>query len=316
MDDRSPGLINDNWIRSLRGDKKGVNPEKAYGWLIEKERTRLGRVEDTATVFLTNRECPYTCLMCDLWKNTTDRPVTPEQLTMQLARLVPKIKKARHLKLYNSGNFFDTKAIPENSYSPMAEFLYGFKTVIVESHPKLINDRVLKFRDHLEAELQVAMGLETSNPAVLSQLNKQMTLKDFSMAVRFLNHHQVEVRAFILLKPPFLKEKEGIVWAKRSIDFAFQCGVECCVIIPTRKGNGAVDWLEEHGYYEPPRIESLEEVLEYGIRQKSGRVFADLWDIEKFSRCNDCLDRRKNRINEMNLRQVIPEQIVCSCQIN
>ena len=306
--------INDKWIRSLRGVKNKLDPSRAFAWSVEKERTRKGPVEDTATVFLTNRECPFTCLMCDLWKNTTDKPVTADQLSLQLASVMPKIKKAKHLKLYNSGNFFDTKAIPENAYSPIAEHLHSFKTLTVESHPKLINERCLKFRDSIEPELQVAMGLETANPTVLSRLNKQMTLKDFSLAVRLLNRHRIEVRAFILLKPPFLKEKEGIIWAKRSIDFAFQCGVECCVIIPTRGGNGAMEWMEEKGYYEPPRIESLEEVLEYGIKQKSGRVFADLWDLEKFSRCNDCFAERKKRLNKINLYQEIQDPVTCKCR--
>ena len=31
-----------------------------------------GGCVDVATLFLTNRECPFRCLMCDLWKNTLE----------------------------------------------------------------------------------------------------------------------------------------------------------------------------------------------------------------------------------------------------
>ena len=32
------------------------------------------------------------------------------------------------------------------------------------------------------------------------------------------------MRAFILVRPPFLSEDEGLEWAKRSLDFAFAAG--------------------------------------------------------------------------------------------
>ena len=316
MADPSTLRIDDKWIRSLRGKKNYTDPDLPYAWSVEPERNMVGKVESTATVFLTNRECPFACLMCDLWKNTTDISIPAEQIVNQISGVMNHIDQARHLKLYNSGNFFDTKAIPENAYIPIAGLVKRFTTLIVESHPKLINDKSIKFKDLLEPELQVAIGLETSNPMVLSRLNKQMTLLDFHQATQFLSSHRIPVRAFILLRPPFLEEKEAVKWAKRSIDFAFDSGVECCVIIPTRGGNGALEILHEQGYFEQPEIESLEEVLEYGVGLKAGRVFADLWDIENFSHCNECLDARKKRIHEINLSQVISERIVCNCQVH
>src|SRR5208337_4826697 len=104
--------------------------------------------------------------------------------------------------------------------------------------------------------LQVAMGLETIHPEVLPRLNKRMTLADFDRATRFLGQHGIDVRAFLLLRPPFLSEQEGITWAKRSIEYAFDRGVECCVVIPTRAGNGAMDRLQEQGLFCLPRLEA------------------------------------------------------------
>ena len=90
----------------------------------------------------------------------------------------------------------------------------------------------------LAGHLEVAMGLETVHPEVLAKLNKQMTLDDFERATRFLNERGIPVRAFILLRPPFLTEDEGVEWAIRSIELAFEWGIECCSVIPTRAGNG------------------------------------------------------------------------------
>ena len=109
------------------------------------------------------------------------------------------------------------------------------------------------------------MGLETVHPTVLPRLNKRMTLDDFETATRFLTKHEIAVRAFILLRPPYLTEDEGVHWAKESVRFAFDVGVECCVVIPTRARNGAIDELQRQGAFSPPRIASLEKVLDYGV---------------------------------------------------
>jgi len=307
-----PG-ISDRWILSGREKKNAVDPRRPYAWNMEKERTTTGKIEETATIFLTNRECTFHCLMCDLWKNTTDETVPAGAIPGQIEWALNQLPGAKHLKLYNSGSFFDGKAVPEEDYPQIASLVSHLETVIVESHPRLINEKCLYFRDMIKPELQVALGLETVHREVLRKLNKRMTAEDFLNSVQFLSDHDISSRAFILLRPPFMSETEGIYWAERSLDFAFKTGIECCTVIPVRPGNGAMDRLMELGLFAPPRILSLEKVLEYGIKLKAGRVFADVWDIGKFSICNECLEKRINRLIEMNLTQEISEPIVCGC---
>lgn len=313
MNDFTDSDKTDKWIVSCRGKKNSVDPGKPYAWLVEKERTSSGAIEDVATIFLTNRECPFHCLMCDLWKNTTDKPtpygVIPDQIEWAMNHL-PEVK---HLKLYNSGSFFDKKAIPEKDYQKIASLTGNFETVIVESHPAFINEGCLRFRDMIKSDLQIAIGLETVNPEILLKLNKKMTLEDFAESVNFLMEHDIFTRAFILLRPPFLSEPEGVFWAERSLDFAFNAGVECCVFIPVRAGNGAMDQLLEEGIFMQPDIHSLEKVLEYGIEQQTGRVFADVWDLKLFSKCDKCLPDRIKRLTEMNLGQSLISRIKCTC---
>jgi archaeosine synthase beta-subunit len=313
MNDNPDLHINDKWILSLRGAKNSVDPRKPYAWLVEKERTISGEIEDTAIIFLTNRECAYHCLMCDLWKNTTDISVPVGAIPDQIEWALERMKDARHLKLYNSSSFFDPRAIPFEDYSRIASLISNFDTVIVENHPNLIGERVLQFRDMLKPQLHVAMGLETVNPELLLRLNKKMSLNDFKHAVNYLTSHGISSRAFLLLRPPFLTEEEGIYWAERSIDFAFRAGVECCTVIPVREGNGAMENLMESGHFSRPDIRSLEKVIEYGIGLNSGRVFADLWDLNLFSSCSKCLELRTERLNQMNLNQILPAQVECTC---
>ena len=118
-------------------------------------------------------------------------------------------------------------------------------------------------------------------------------------------------RAFILLRPPFMTEEEGILWARKSIDFAFDCGVDSCTVIPVRAGNGAMEELMRKGDFEMPNLTSLEQVLEYGISQRRGPVFADTWDLELFSDCKTCFGDRHDRIHKMNLTQELGPEIIC-----
>ena len=300
-------------IISSRGKKKAVDSRRPYAWMVEKEVASSGKIEDTAIIFLTNRECPFTCLMCDLWKNTTDKTVPVGAIPEQIKWAPAQMPKVKHLKLYNSGSFFDEAAIPVEDYEQIASLISDFETVIVESHPKFINKKCIEFRDLMKPKLQVAIGLETVHPTILQKLNKQMALDDFSNSVSFLSENKIQSRAFILLRPPFLSESEGIYWAKKSIDFAYSAGVECCTIIPVRGGNGVMNLLMEKGDFSLCDIQSLEAVLEYGIEQNIGRVFADVWDLGVFSKCNKCIDERTSRLTAMNLTQKIRSRVTCNC---
>lgn len=304
-------------IVRLRGPKNEVSPTQPYAFLVEPERSADGEVVDVATIFLTNRECPYRCLMCDLWKNTLDTTVRSGNIAQQIRYALERLPKTKSLKLYNSGNFFDAKAIPAGDRKEIVDICHGYETVVVENHPNLCNQRCIEFADMLNGRLEIAMGLETVHPEVLPRLNKQMTLDDFRRASEFLVRNDISVRAFVLLKPPYLSEDEGIDWALKSIEFAVDCGVSCVAIIPTRAGNGAIEMLQARGDFSPPALRSLESVLEQSLASVNHhRVFADVWDAAQFASCQRCTDQRIQRITRMNLTQSIQASTQCDCEKN
>ena len=133
-------------VTAARGLKNPVDVYRPYHMLTEQEFTAGGTVEDVATIFLSNKECPFRCIMCDLWKNTTDQRVPPGAVPEQIRIALDELPTAQHIKLYNSGNFFDTQAIPAEDLPNIAKLVRGFRTVIVENHPRLCSDRVPAFR--------------------------------------------------------------------------------------------------------------------------------------------------------------------------
>lgn len=307
----------DREILARRGSKNSVDARRPYLFFVEPEAAPEGppgRVEDVATIFLTNRECPFRCLMCDLWKNTTDETVPvgaiPEQIDWALARLGP----APHLKLYNSGNFFDRRAIPPEDHAAIARRAAPFRSLVVENHPRLCGPEVLRFRDRLAGRLEVALGLETAHPTVLARLNKRMTVDDFRRAAGYLAANEVRVRAFVLLPPPFLARREGIDWTLRSLEVAFDAGAECCALVPLRDGNGTMEELARRGEIVTPRLHDLEEVLATGLAMERGRVLVDLWDAERIPVCARCGPARRERLRQMNLGQQVLQPVRCDCE--
>jgi archaeosine synthase beta-subunit len=303
----------DKWILAHRPRRTHLDPRRPYAFSVEDERSATGEIVPVATVFLTNRECPWHCLMCDLWRNTLTEEAPAGAISPQLDYALTASRPARQIKLYNSGSFFDCHAIPLTDYPAIAARVNAFERIIVESHPALIGERCLKFRNLLNGRLEVAIGLETAHPEILSRINKRMTLKQFAEAAAWLRQNDMDLRVFVLVKPPFITdEPEALHWAARSIDFAFDCGATVVSLIPTRSGNGALEKLAARGEFAPPRLGTLETAAAYGIHLKRGRVFADLWDVNQQPTCSSCHVSRIARLHQMNLRQVVLPAIACS----
>lgn len=297
-----------------RGLKNPVDPWKPYHFLLEPEVSRFGVLEDVATIFLTNRECPFRCVFCDLWKNTTDETVPlgaiPAQIDFALERMPtaqpsPGRPLARHIKLYNSGNFFDPKAIPRSDWPEIAVRMKDFSTVIVENHPKLCSDDCGQFQELCETQLEVAMGLETSHEPTLVAMNKQMTTQDFAEACERLQRQNIQIRVFVLLKPPNTSEQEAIDRAIDSVRFALDCGAGCVAVIPVRAGNGWLDRQLALGQFQPPKLSSLEVVLRETLTWCRGRIFADLWDAERFADTPETAVGQILRLSRMNKTQQV-----------
>jgi archaeosine synthase beta-subunit len=301
----------DNWIFARRPARVALNPRQPYAFFVEEERSSEGEIVPVATIFLTNRECPFRCVMCDLWRNTLTESVPIGAIPEQIEFALKRMSAARVVKLYNSGSFFDPRAIPVEDYEAIAALVQNFERVIVECHPAFVDEWCVAFRDLLTVRLEVAMGLETAHPGVLEKLNKRMTLDQFTAAADFLQRNDIDLRVFILVQPPFMKRDEAMNWTRRSLDVAFECGATAATLICTRGGNGAMEMLAANGEFTSPDLGVLEGSVEYGLRLQRGRVFTDLWDMKRGQECTCCFEARVERLHKMNLHQAILTAVAC-----
>jgi radical SAM enzyme (TIGR01210 family) len=301
------------WITRQRPEREPVDPFRPHGFFLEQERSESGQIASSGVILLTNKECPWRCLMCDLWRHTTTRPVPPGAIARQIEFALRHFgSRPEQLKLFNSGSFFDPAAIAPADYAGIARTVAFAKRVVVESHPRLVGEKTLRWRDLLSGSLEVAMGLETVHPRVLPRLNKKFDLADFSRAAAFLRDNQIALRAFVLVQPPFLDKAEGLQSAVQSAAFALACGATAVSLIPTRPGNGAMERLMETGEFSPPRLSSLERALELALEAPgNGRIFADTWNLEQFPHCAACLEERRQRLRAMNLSQRFLAAVDC-----
>ena len=113
-------LARDRFVLERRGGRAVLDPWRHQGIVVEDERTADGQIARVATVFLTGRECPWRCTMCDLWKHTTEIDTPPGAIPEQIAAARDELRELRSavtaLKLYNAGSFFDPRAVPVSDY--------------------------------------------------------------------------------------------------------------------------------------------------------------------------------------------------------
>jgi radical SAM enzyme (TIGR01210 family) len=311
-------------IRRARGPKQAVDPWRPIAVWDEEETAAPGRTVPCRVVLLAGAECPLTCAMCDLWRHTLDGP-TPEgalPAQIELALAIPSastVGEPRWIKLYNASNFTDRRAVPAVDLPRIAALVGSFERVIVETHPRLVDESLGEFARSIGGRLEVALGLETIHPRVLPWLNKGMTPEDFRVACDRLRAADIDVRAFVLLGLPEIGETASIDAAIDAARFAAACGCRHVSLIPTRAGNGHLDRLAAEGSFAPVTAAAAEAALAGAIAALSAGclVTLDPWDWDRMAgHCESCRGLRRGRIEQMNRRGVSlpPAPLPCGCR--
>ena len=294
----------DQRIRDLRPARgRPQDPWHPIGVQLEEERNEEGELVPCQTIFLTGRECPFTCVFCDLWQYTLPESTPPGAIPAQISRAFDEYGRPADgatIKLYNASNFFDERAVPRDDWPAIGDLLQPFARVVVESHPRLVGEVCGEFAERLAGRLEVAMGLETVHPEALPRLNKKMPLEVFERAASHLQSLDVGLRSFVLVGAPFVRPSEAVDWAVRTADHALQCGSRVVSLIPARGGNGEMERLSELGLFCPPTTRQLEAALDGALELQQGVVLVDLWDADRLAGCPDCRSARIERMARLN----------------
>ena len=299
-------------LRAQRPAKEPVDVYQPLAVVEEEERLPGGEVGRSLTVFLAGRECPFTCIFCDLWRHTTDEPTPPGAIPEQLRRALEGHPGGGTLKLYNASNYFDSKAVPPEDDEAIARLVSGFDRVVVECHPRLIGQRTYELAERLDGRLQVALGLETAHPEALPRLNKGSDLHHFRLAAARLADAGIEMRSFVLVGAPFIPRDERLTWVERSAAFAFDHGAVHVSLIPMRGDSIEMQRLASTGDFVHPTLREVEEAFDRCLVLAWPMVVVvDNWDLDRLLDCPDCGPLRCERLETMNRSGRQEPPVIC-----
>jgi len=226
------------------------------------ERERIGeKVVRCLTVIIKTSGCRWrSCFMCSYYRDSY--PSTDEMLISQINYALSKKGDSRVLKIFTSGSFFDDREVSSSVRDYISHLVekLNFEKLIVESRPEFIEPEKLTVFESIN--LEVAMGLESASDYIREKcINKGFTLKDFKNACNILKNSEFRVRCYLLLKPPFLSEREAIDDIIKSID-KVRSYVDTFSINLTNVQRGTlVEKLWKNGLFRPPWLWSALEIL-------------------------------------------------------
>lgn len=229
-----------------------------------------GETVDACVMILPTRGCRWGlvsgCSICGYVYDSQHKGADENAIIDKFEKVLMKLGDVKYLKIFNSGSFFDTNELSENSVRMIFEKINetGISRVQVESRPEFLEENVLKkAREMLNPELEVGIGLETTNDEVrINCVNKGFLLEDFEKALGNCKKNDIHVKAYLLIKPPFLSEKEAIKDAINSGIEAEKLGVDRISYNPINIQKGTlVELLWRRGEYRAPWLWSVVEVL-------------------------------------------------------
>ncbi|MBO4798931.1 MAG: archaeosine biosynthesis radical SAM protein RaSEA [Candidatus Methanomethylophilaceae archaeon] len=254
------------------------------------------------------------CTMCG-YREASLNNVTVKDLESQLEAALSRYSGEPFVKIYTSGSFLDDNEIPAPFRKKVYEAFSGCSRLLFESRPEFITEETVK---ELPPNVTVALGLESSDPEVLEKsVHKGFAPEDIRRAGTLLKSHNIGVRTYLLLKPPFLTESAAIEDAVSSALFADGFSDEISVNPLNVQHGTMVERLWKKGEFRPPWIWSLFEVF----RRLSGKVGARVISSPSgggsqrgVHNCGECDRSALEAIERFNFSQDISDlNVSCGC---
>jgi radical SAM enzyme (TIGR01210 family) len=192
--------------------------------------------------------------MCGYANDSAWTKVSEEQLVAQFEKAWKRYQGEELVKIYTSGSFLDRFEVMPGAQTAILSLIgQGPKKVAFESLPGFVTDEALAPLDGLCQKLEVGIGVESVNLRVLrDSVNKGHAFEAFPAAAAACQRHGVSVKAYLMCKPPFLKESDALVDSTATI-IAAAPHSNMVSLNPTNvQSNTLVDALFKRGSYRPP----------------------------------------------------------------
>ncbi len=285
---------------------------------IWKEKEYLnGSAENAMVIILRTRGCRWShlsgCTMCGYSRETYDAGYS--DIKEQIDFAYEKYEGEKIVKFFTSGSFFDEKEIPYELQEYAFKKFGDAEKIVVETRPEFV-----KNAQKFEYPLEIAMGLESSNDRILEySINKGFRFKPWLREAKRVKEYGKRLRVYILIKPPFLREKEAIEDAVNSA-FAVKDIADTISFNPMAiHGGTLVEAMWSRNIYRPPWLWSVVEVIKKTREFYDGMIKCDVVAGGKSRGAHNCMECDKkilHAIEKFNLTQNVKalDNIDCKCK--
>ncbi|WP_312911452.1 archaeosine biosynthesis radical SAM protein RaSEA [Natronosalvus caseinilyticus] len=334
-------------MREVRSRKeKSYDPHEPTRVWLDEDNTPNG-VRESLTIILNTGGCRWAraggCTMCGYVAESVDGGTVPHGALMDQIQVCldheadEADEPAPLIKIYTSGSFLDEREVSAESRKAIAETFGDRERIVLESLPDFVDRE--KIGDFTQYGLQtdVAIGLETATDRVRRDcVNKYFDFEAFeaacaeAVAADGAGDASSEtgekptggagIKAYLLMKPPFLTESEALEDMVASVERCL--AVDGCHTVSMNPCNvqryTMVDDLYFQDGYRPPWLWSVAAVLEQ-TADVDGIVVSDPvghGTDRGAHNCGECDDLVQKAIKDFDLRQdpSVFEQVSCECE--
>ena len=306
---------------------KEKDPNKPVSFWSEKDILNSKTV-DTFVIIFRTKGCSWAlnsgCTMCGYFNDSMLESVSDENILSQFEKAMGSYSNQKFVKIFTSGSFLDDKEISLKIRKKILERL--FKTadkISIESRPEYITDKKLSEISKITKDkiFEIGIGLETASDEVRERnLNKGFTFNKYKKAAKLLKKYKFKLKTYVLIKPPFLTEKESIDDAIGTIE-KIKAITDIVSFNPTNvQKYTLVEYLWRRRQYRPPWLFSIVEIL-----IESKKIAGDMQikcdisgggSIRGPHNCKGCDRKYLNAIADFSLKQDVKifNGLPCECK--
>ena len=205
------------------------------------------------------------CTMCDYW---VANRVDAQDMIRYGREALEALDFAPTLLVFGpSGSMLDDWEVPPEARREFYRMLQSIDVsiyVFFSRAETVTADKLSEIVEYLDpAKVSIEMGLETADTWKLKYcVNKAIDIGQISDAAQLIRQFGANSTAYILVGVPFLTASEAVADSVSSVTWAFEQGVDYCVVFPVHvKPWTVVHWLYQNGLYEPVSLWALVDVL-------------------------------------------------------
>jgi len=273
-----------------------------------------GASKAIGTAFLRNGACPLACVYCALYRQASPGAASGAEIARQIRSARARLGDVAGLKLYNGSSLFEPRSIrqtPEDLAAIAAE-VADLELVVVESRSEQAG-RAPAFRSLLRGGLEVAIGLEVADDALLRRLGKPTSVERFRNAARELARGGISLRAFVLVQPPFVSRQRARDLALETFRVARDAGARVVSLLPVVSEHEPMERLRAAGDFSEIELGAYFDVVSACASEGGPIVLAELGSLARLPGCGSCRDARVAALAGLNATGAL-SPVSCACR--